>query len=55
MTETIAQIAVLLAFALVLLGLNLKAGTTWLKFVSLWTMVAALGAAGYLIVEWVFL
>lgn len=55
MTETIAQIAVLLAFALALLFVNLKAGTTWLKFVTLWAMVASFAGAGYLIVEWVFL
>lgn len=55
MTETIAQIVVLLVFGLALFGLNLKAGTTWLKFVTLWAGLASLAAAGYLTVEWVFL
>ena len=55
MNETVAQIAVLIVFGAVLFGLNLKAGTTWLKFVTLWTGLASFGAAGYLIVEWVFL
>lgn len=49
------QIGVLIAFALVLLLLNLKAGSTWLKLITLWTLIGALGAIGYLIVEWVFL
>lgn len=55
MSVEVQQIAVLLVFAMALLFVNLKAGTTWLKFVTLWAMVAAFGAAGWLVVEWVFL
>lgn len=49
------QIAVLLVFAMALLFVNLKAGTTWLKFTTLWAMVACFAGAGYLVVTWVFL
>lgn len=52
------QIAALLAFGLALLLLNLKAGSgsgsNWLKFITLWAMLAAFAGAGYLVVEWVF-
>lgn len=55
MDLVIQQIAVLLVFAVVLLFLNLKARTSWLKFLSLWTMIACLAGAGYLTVDWIFL
>lgn len=54
MHEEVQKIAVLLVFGMALVFLNLKAGSTWLKFVSLWVMIAAFVAAGYLIVGWVF-
>lgn len=53
MSAEVQQVAVLLAFALVLLLLNLKAGTTWLKFLSLWSTLAFLGLAGWVVVRWV--
>lgn len=53
--ETVVQIATLLAFAMALLLVNLKAGTTWLKFITLLAMIAAFAGAGYLVIEWVFL
>ena len=55
MDVVVQQIAVLLVFAMALLFVNLKAGTTWLKFITLWGMVASFAGAGWLVVEWVFL
>ena len=49
------QIVVLLLFAVVLAGLNLKAGDAWLRPVTLFGSVACLAAAGWLVVKWVFL
>lgn len=49
------QIVVLLLFAMVLLYTNLKAGLTWLKFLTLWAMVACFVGAGYLLADWMFL
>jgi hypothetical protein len=53
-TDTLAKIAVLVAVALVWLGLNLKAGTTWLKFVSLWAMMGFLVSASFVAIDAVF-
>lgn len=53
--QTLAQIGVLIAFALVFLLVNLKAGGWFLKnltYIGLW---AALIGAGYLAVDWIFL
>lgn len=49
------QIAVLLVFAMALMFVNLKAGTTWLKFFTLWAMIACFGGAACLTIQWVFL
>lgn len=55
MSETAQQIIVVVVFAALLFALNLKAGSTWLKVLTLWGGVAAAGLAGWLIVEWVLL
>jgi uncharacterized membrane protein len=49
------QIVVLLVFAMALLFTNMKAGMTWLKFLTLWGMIACFVGAAYLIVDWMFL
>jgi hypothetical protein len=47
MTELIIKAAVLLAFALALLALNLKARHEWLKELTFWVMLASFVGAGY--------
>lgn len=45
------KIVVLLVFAMALLFVNLKAGTSWLKAVTLWPLLAAFAVAGFLAVQ----
>lgn len=49
----VQKIAMLLAFVLVLLLLNLKAGSGWFKRLTFYLMLAFLAGAGYLAVDWV--
>ena len=49
------QAIVLLVFAMALMLVNLKAGSTWLKVATLWGMVACFAGAGWLVFEWVVL
>jgi hypothetical protein len=55
MTETLSQIAVLLAFALVCTFVNLKSRSTTLSLITFGGLIASLAGAAWLIVEWVFL
>lgn len=55
MSIELQQIAVLLAVALVMLLMNLKAGYVWMAVATFAAMVASLGGAVWLVLEWVFL
>jgi hypothetical protein len=52
--EEITRIVVLLLVGLVWLFFNLKAGVTWLKFLTLMLCLIFLGAASWLAIEEVF-
>lgn len=54
MSEVLQQVIALLLIAGVLLGINLKAGSTWIKQVTLWPMLGCLGVAVWLSLRWVF-
>lgn len=45
----IEKIVLLTGFALVLLGVNLKAGSSWLKLVTLVPALACLAGAGWFV------
>lgn len=49
------QLVVLMLFAALLVVVNIKSGMWWLDWLTLLGTLACLGAAGYLVVEWVFL
>lgn len=48
------QVIALVLISCVLVWLNLKAGKTWLKQVTLWPMLACLGVAVWIVLRWVF-
>lgn len=50
------KILVLLTFAVVLAGINLKTNTVvWLKWVTLYSMVVCLIGAGWQVVTWMWI
>jgi hypothetical protein len=54
MDPMLEKIVVVLVFAMVLLFVNIKAGQTWLKVISIVPMLACLAVAGWLVFRVVF-
>jgi hypothetical protein len=54
MNETAQQVLVLLLFTIMLGMANLKAGVTWIKFLTIVLGLGTLGLALYLTADWVF-
>jgi hypothetical protein len=54
-TDDFMAVALCIALAALCFQLNLKAGTNWLRFLTLWSMLGFAALAGYAIIKAILL